>query len=114
MTKKYSVPNSNLNKIIALKVNNGGVKKKKCNTIRGGGQSGFKRPPSRTKVNKISSMMGKCSIKTKGKSKIYETSEKNSFQKILNLIKENEKRKKANSNARKMRETLKLFNRLHH
>ncbi len=127
MVKKSCATYSNVVKKNALKVNSkSGVNKDKefKNAIRkalrivhnegssSNGKSGFKMRRPRSKVNNISKMMSRCSVKPKPKPACPQ--KKSTFDGILNSMKRNRARRNAIANAARMRNAIKKMNQLHH
>ena len=114
MVKKTCVSNATLNKFKTLQLHSNGVQKNKKSQEK---RSGFKRPKTKNqkKANQVARMMSGCSL-TPHKSQVCasQTQDKTTLQKILNRIKENERKRRQNANARRIRETLRLLNRFHH
>ena len=112
MVKKSCVSNSISKNNRVLKLNsNSGVQK---NVVRCTGGTGFKRARQRTKANGISGLMSKCALKPKKQTLVCESERKSTFQKILNNMQENEKKRKSNAKSKQLRDLLKLLNKLHH
>jgi len=128
MVKKSCATYSNVVKKNALKVNGkSGVNKNKefKNAIRkalrivhnegssSNGKSGFKMRRPRSKVNNISRMMSRCSVKPKPKPAAC-PQQKSTLMGILNSMKRNRARRNAIANEARMRNAIKNFNQLHH
>lgn len=110
MVKKACIGNSFIQKMKALKVNskNSGVQK---------------RPRIRKRRNNVSSMMQKCSLKNKKKATnqnnilsmfqkcTLEQKNKTRVQKVINDMKENERKRK--ESLKKLKEVMKVINRYH-